>query len=278
MAAAVAFDGASALRWTQKVVTLGPRPVDTDAHRAAEKLIVEQAKRAGCLVKEDVWTAQTPLGPKRMNNIIARSRSGPPGSVVAITGHYDTKLMNDEVFVGANDAGSSTGLLLELTRSVCSRALNVNVWLVWFDGEEALRPQWAGEDNLYGSRRLAKRWSADGTLGRIKALINVDMIGDRNLALMEEMNSTAWLRNLIWRAANELGHARQFPRNPGYIEDDHVPFLRAGAPAVDLIDFDYGPDHSWWHTDRDTIDKLDARSFQVVGEVLLRVISKLEEK
>jgi Zn-dependent M28 family amino/carboxypeptidase len=104
------------------------------------------------------------------------------------------------------------------------------------------------------------------------------MIGDRDLALLEEMNSTPSLRDLIWRTAAELGYVRHFPRNPGYIEDDHMPFLRAGAPAVDLIDFDYGPGHSWWHTDSDTIDKLDARSFQIVGEVLLRVIAKLEGK
>jgi hypothetical protein len=161
------FDGTSALRWTQKVVELGPRAVATEAHRAAEKLIVAEAKRAGCVVEEDVWTAQTPLGPKRMNNIIARPRGSKAVAIAVISGHYDTKLMPGERFVGANDAGSSTGMLLELTKHFCSGARGLEVWLVWLDGEEALRPQWMGEDNLYGSRRLAKRWASDGTIARM---------------------------------------------------------------------------------------------------------------
>jgi Zn-dependent M28 family amino/carboxypeptidase len=274
--APVQFSGESALRFTKALVDLGPRPVDTEAHRRAEQFITAQLKSYGCEVHEDAWNARTPLGPKQMKNILARI-PGPSGRIVVITGHYDTKLMPGIRFVGANDGGSSAGLLLELARVLCATKPRDEILLVWLDGEEALG-EWTADDSLYGSRRLAAHWASDGTAKRIRALINVDMIGDRDLVLMEEWNSTAWLRELVWQTAAELGYRRAFPRNPGAIEDDHLPFLRAGIPALDLIDFDYGPGNSYWHTERDTLDKLSAGSLRITGEVLLRAIAKLGEK
>jgi Zn-dependent M28 family amino/carboxypeptidase len=149
------------------------------------------------------------------------------------------------------------------------------VLLVWLDGEEAVRT-WTQDDSLYGSRHLSKRWQDDGTLRRVKAIVNVDMIGDGDLIIVHEWNSTACLRKLVWDTAASLGYARHFSVVDGAIEDDHIPFLRAGAAALDLIDFDYGPGNSWWHTDQDTIDKLSAQSFQVIGNVLAKVLAKLE--
>jgi Zn-dependent M28 family amino/carboxypeptidase len=241
-----------------------------------EQLIAAKLKGFGCVVREDVWTARTAVGPRPMKNISVKI-PGRSGSMVAITGHYETKLMPKMRFVGANDGGSSAGLLLELARTLCRTKPIDDILLAWLDGEESSR-EWTSEDTLHGSRRLAGRWAADGTQRRVKALINVDMIGDRDLMLMEEWNSTGWLRELIWKAAAELGHQRAFASNPGAIEDDHLPFLRAGIPAVDLIDFDYGPGNSYWHTERDTLDKLSAGSFQIMGDVLLRAIAKLGEK
>lgn len=275
-AAPLQFSGDSAFRMTKAVVDLGPRPVDSDAHRRTEQYILARLKSFGCTAHEEVWSARTPVGQKQMKNISVRI-PGQSGRTVVITGHYDTKLMTGIRFVGANDGGSSTGLLLELARVLCRSKRSDEILLVWLDGEEALR-DWTGEDSLYGSRRLAAQWASDGTAKRIKALINVDMIGDRDLVLMEDWNSTAWLRELVWQSAAELGHKRAFPRNPGAIEDDHVPFLRAGIPALDLIDFDYGPGNSYWHTDRDTLDKLSAGSLQIMGDVLLRAIAKLGER
>jgi Zn-dependent M28 family amino/carboxypeptidase len=242
-----------------------------------EQYIVAQLRTFGCAVEEDVWTAKTPLGPKRMNNIVARA-VGKTARISVVSGHYDTKLMPGTHFVGANDAGSSTGFLLEMARTNCGKPRKDALWLVWLDGEEALRQHWTDEDSLYGSRRLANRWASDGTAKRVRALINVDMIGDRDLGLVQELNSNEGLRNLIWQTASELGYARHFPANPGAIEDDHVPFLKVGIPAVDLIDFDYGPGNAYWHTDRDRMDKLSARSFQVIGDVVMRVLSKLEDR
>ena len=212
-----------------------------------------------------------------MNNIIARVPGRSRGAAIVLSGHYDTKIMEDRTFVGANDAGSSTGFLLEAARVLCGRPRRADLVLVWLDGEEAVR-NWTAEDSLYGSRHLARVWQGDGTLARTKALINVDMIGDRDLALVYEWNSTPWLRKLVWDTAAELGYSRHFPMHEGAIEDDHIPFLRAGAAALDLIDFEYGPNNMWWHTEQDTVDKLSAKSFQAIGDVVLRVLSKLENQ
>jgi Zn-dependent M28 family amino/carboxypeptidase len=153
-----------------------------------------------------------------------------------------------------------------------------DVYLVWLDGEEAVRTEWAGEDNLYGSRHLAALWSKDGTAAKIKGLINVDMIGDKSLNIKQEQNSTSKLRQLVWRSASELGYKAYFVDEAITIEDDHMEFLKSGIPSLDLIDFDYGPDHAYWHTDQDTMDKLCAQSLEIVGTVVLDVIQRLERQ
>lgn len=274
LASAAGFSGASALQYTARVVAFGPRPPGSEAHRKLQTYILSELRRFGCQVEQDAFTARTPLGPLPMKNIIARF-PGASGRAVAITGHYDTKFMPGRMFVGANDGGSSTGFLLEMARILSARPRRHDVYLVWFDGEEAL-VQWSDSDSLYGSRHLARRWSADGTLRRLIALINVDMIADRDLGLVREAFSTPWLRERIWEIAAELGYGRHFLNEVIEIEDDHMPFLRAGVAAVNLIDFDYGPGHSWWHTEEDTLDKLSARSFQVVGDVLVELLRRLE--
>ena len=152
-----------------------------------------------------------------------------------------------------------------------------DLYLVFFDGEEAFH-QWTDTDSLYGSRHLADRWAADGTLRRLKALINVDMIGDKDLDIVDESSGAAWLRQMVWQTAAELGYAKYFLNDENFIGDDHVPFVKRGVPALDLIDFNYGPANEYWHTPADTMDKLGAHSFQVVGDVLVAVLRKLENR
>ena len=178
-------------------------------------------------------------------------------------------------FVGANDGGSSTGFLLELASVLQGAPHGDDIYLVFFDGEEAVR-EWSDTDSVYGSRHLAQRWSADGTIGKLKALINVDMIGDKNLKITWETNSAASLRSLVWDAADSLGYKAFFPREGGAVGDDHVPFLNVGVRALDLIDFE--SQNSFWHTPQDTMDKLSAESFKVVGAVVVKALGDLDRQ
>jgi len=271
------FNGEAALEATRRVVGFGPRPAGSEALAGLRRWLIEQLRPLGCQVEQDSFTAQTPRGPAPMTNLIARF-PGASGRVTVVSGHYETYHRPGLRFLGANDGGSSAGFLLELARAVSRRPRRDAVWIVWFDGEESL-VQWTGEDHTYGSRHLAAKWKADGAIRSLRALINVDMIGDADLGLVYELHSTPWLRELVWSAAARLGHAAEFSRTPATpIEDDHFPFLQAGAPALDLIDFDYGPGNSYWHTERDTIDKLSGRSFRIVGRVVLEALRLLEER
>jgi len=268
---AASFSGTSALKYTRDAVALGPRPSGSEANHKLQNYILAQIRQDGCQVTEDPFTASTPNGAIAMDNIIAKF-PGTSGKAIVITGHFDTKLFPGRKFVGANDGGSSTGLLLELARSLARQPRIDDVYLVWFDGEEAVREKWEGEDNLYGSRHLAAKWRKDGTLARVKALINVDMIGDKNLDIKLETNSNGALNKLVWDTAAGLGYGAFFLNEELATDDDHMPFVHLGVPAIDLIDFDYDP----WHEDTDTMDKLSAQSLEIVGTVVLEVIHRLE--
>ena len=266
------FSGADAFAYTREAVALGPRPDGSPAIAKLRTLIKQQLGARGCQLIPDRFTAQTPDGPMPMENIIAKF-PGKSGRAIVISGHYDTKKMSN--FVGANDGGSSTGMLLEFAAALQGRPRVDDVYVVFFDGEEALH-EWQGTDNTYGSRHLAEKWTQDGTIRRIKALINVDMTGDKNLRLVYDQNSTPSLRTLVWQVAGSLGYANAFPRQPTSMEDDHMPFINAGVRALDLIDFD--SQSTFWHTPRDTMDKLDPNSFEIVGQVVMKSIEELEQQ
>jgi glutaminyl-peptide cyclotransferase len=264
-----AFDGAAALRHVERLVGIGPRVAGTSGGaRAREYIVAELKKIAGAQVQVKPFDADTPHGRQSMANVLA-VLPGKRLDVVMLAGHYDTKLFKQFRFVGANDGGSSAGLLLELARRLATRPRDYTYWLVWFDGEEA-REQWTDRDSLYGSRRLATELARDKRLPR--AMILVDMIGDRDLAIRREAHSAAWLTDIIWEAAARLGYSRHFLRETIPVEDDHVPFLRQGVPATLLIDFDFPP----WHTPDDTLDKISADSLAVVGQVLLESLPSIE--
>lgn len=268
------FSGPAALEYTRKAVAFGPRPPASQANHQLQSYIVSQLKQRKCEVILDPFTANTPNGPVAMQNILCKF-AGRYGRVTVFSGHFDTKIMPGHDFVGANDGGSSTGFLLEFARALDSTPHLNDVYVVFLDGEEAYGP-WTETDSVYGSRHLAEKWSSEGMISRIRALINVDMIGDKDLGILDEGNSSQSLRRIVWQTARELGYGRYFLDSGFATEDDHIPFLRLGVPAIDLIDFDYGPNNENWHTDKDTIDKLSAHSFEVVGNVLLHVLPKLE--
>jgi Zn-dependent M28 family amino/carboxypeptidase len=219
-------------------------------------------------VQVKAFEADTPHGRLKMANVVAILPGRRP-DVIMLAGHYDTKLFKEFRFVGANDGGSSAALLIELARRLSAAPRDYTYWLVWFDGEEA-REQWTERDSLYGSRRLAAELARDKRLPR--AMILVDMIGDRDLSIRRETHSAGWLTEIVWDAAARLGHGRHFLRDTLPVEDDHVPFLTLGVPATLLIDFDYPP----WHTADDTLDKISAQSLGVVGEVVLEALPSVE--
>jgi glutaminyl-peptide cyclotransferase len=268
------FSGTSALEFTRKAVAFGPRPPGSAANLKLQAYIEAQLKTLHCQVSFDAFTADTPDGRVPMRNIVA-TFPGSSGRALVVTGHFDSKPMKGRNFVGANDAGSSTGFLLELVRVVNSMSHADDITLVFFDGEEAYG-EWSDTNGIYGSRHLADKWSRDGKLGRIKALINVDMIGDKDLGIIQEGNSSPGLLKQVWQTAHDLGYGKYFLDSGFATEDDHLPFLRKGVNALDLIDFDYGPSNEYWHTEKDTMDKLSAHSLDVVGNVLVAVLRKLQ--
>ena len=265
------FSGASALEYAKRAVAFGPRPPGSEANRKLAAYIASQVKATGAELIEDAFVAKTPKGEIAMKNIIAKF-PGKSGKAIVITGHFDTKLFPGRKFVGANDGGSSTGLLLELAHAMAHQPRVDDLYLVWFDGEEAIREEWEGEDNLYGSRHLGERWRKDGTLARIKALINVDMIGDKHLNIKREMQGNARVRDVVWQTAAKLGYQAYFTDETINEDDDHMPFVKMGVPAIDIIDVDYPP----WHKDEDTLDKISAQSLDIVGTVVQEAIHRLE--
>jgi glutaminyl-peptide cyclotransferase len=208
-----------------------------------------------------------------MTNVIGVLRGASP-TVLILAGHYDTARLDGVRFVGANDGGSSAAFLLEMARVLGRRRNKLSYWLVFFDGEEALK-HWSTSDSLYGSRHLAGQLSYEKMLGRLKALILVDMIADRHLNALRESNSTPWLSDLIFNSARQLGHANSFSGGSFPVEDDHLAFLRTGVPAVDIIDLT--PFRSYHHTAQDTIDKCGPESLTVVGRVVLATLAELEQ-
>ena len=277
------FDATAAFADTRRATSFGERPPGSAALSRLRGWIVGEMKPLGGEVTLDPFEAQTPEGPRSMTNIIVRfagtktaQSAGTAAKAVVVTGHYDTLYKPMLHFVGANDAGSSTGFLTEFARSIAHTKHADDIYVVFFDGEEAIR-EWTATDSCYGSRHLVSKWGADGTLARIKALINIDMIGDKDLDVNNDGNSSQPLRELMWRVADKDGTGKYFRRNPGGIDDDHVPFVQAGVNALDIIDLDYGPERApYWHTAKDTMDKLSVHSFQVVGDVVMGMLEELE--
>jgi glutaminyl-peptide cyclotransferase len=263
------FDGAAALKHIERLVAIGPRVAGTPGGIKAREYIVSEARKiSGAQVQVRPFEADTPDGLMGMANVVAVLPGARP-DVILLAGHYDTKLFREFRFVGANDGGSSAALLLELGRGLAGLSRRYTYWLVWFDGEEA-RGAWTATDSLYGSRQMATELAKAGSLPR--AMILVDMIGDRDLSIKREAHSAAWLTDIIWDTAARLGYGRHFERELMPVEDDHVPFLQLGVPAALLIDFSYPP----WHTAEDTVDKVSAQSLGVVGEVLLEALPSVE--
>lgn len=265
------FDGRKALAHVARLTAMGARQAGTPGILKAQEYILAELKSYGCAVESDDFHADTPAGRLPMKNIVAKV-SGERRSIVLLATHYDTKRL--ENFVGADDGGSSTGVMLELARLLCAKPGKDSVWIAFLDGEEAVDRQWVDPDNRYGSRQMAAQMAARSDLKRIKALLLADIVGSKDLRIRRESYSTKWLTELVWGVAARLGYSKIFVAEQAAIEDDHVSFLKRGVPCVDVIDLEI----PYWHTPQDTLDKLSARSLAVVGHVFLESLRELERK
>jgi Zn-dependent M28 family amino/carboxypeptidase len=270
------FNGAKALEYARQFVAIGPRWPTSPGHLKAEEFLRNQFRHDQ--LEEDTFTATTPIGPVAMRNFIVRFPGKKPGVIVLGT-HYETNYpLRNINFVGANDGGSTTGLLLAIADQIRGKTLDgYSIWLVFFDGEEAIQT-WSQSDSTYGSRHLAAKWGRDGTLGKIKAFILADMIGDKDLDIQRESQSTDWLVALVRQAAHKFGYDRYFFQTEESVEDDHLAFLARGVPSIDIIDLDYGPNNSYHHTAQDTMDKISAKSLTIDGDVFMETIHLINQR
>ncbi len=276
------FRGDKALEITQQFVSIGPRWVTSPGHLKAEQFLREQFKNDK--LEEDTFTATTPIGPVPMRNFIVRFPGKKDGLIVLAT-HYETNYPLRSIgFVGANDGGATTGLLIEIANELRGKPNDgYTICLVFFDGEESINPVWQGTDHTYGSRHLAAKWGSDDTLLKIKAFILTDMIGDKDLSIDKEGNSSPLLIKLVAQAARNTGHSRYFFATEQTEEDDHIPFVDREVPSIDLIDSHYGPitpqkPDGYHHTAEDTMDKISAKSLSISGDVILESIKLLNQQ
>ncbi len=272
------FDGKRAYAQVAKQVSFGPRPAGSAALGQLQEYLETELKSYGCAVDTDSFSADTPAGRLPMKNIVAKIPGETPGIILLGT-HYDTKRL--ENFVGADDGGSSTGVMLEIARVLCGqkKAGKYAVWIAFFDGEEAVNKEWKDPDNRYGSRQMAAKMATDGELKRVKAFILVDLVGGKNPHFMRDAESTKWLKDYVWGVAGKLGYGDVFGSAPtDFGGDDHFSFTTRHVASVDIMDLDTVNDVPYWHTPEDTMDKISAKTMAIVGHVVLESVKGLELK
>src|SRR5712691_9179353 len=284
------FDGERAFEHVRKQVEFGPRPPGSAALERTRGYMIDQLKSCGLKVMTDEFHPVTPAGDRKMVNVTAEL-PGESNDVIIISSHYDTKLVKEFKFVGANDGGASTGALLELARVMAANKTKpkLTYWFVFFDGEEAICFDWEEchnpnpadpkkplPDNTYGSRHYVAQLIDKKELPRVRAMILFDLMGYKNLRLGRDDMSTGWVQDIVWQTGKQLCHGAIFvDAREGVGGDDHEPFLRAGIDSLDIIQLST---YSYWHTKEDTLDKVSAKSLKIVGDVVLTSLPKIEER
>ena len=267
------FDGKRAFAHVVKQVGFGPRPSGSAAIGELQEYIQSELTSYGCKVETDSFSADTPVGRLPMKNIVGKIPGEKPGIIMLAT-HYDTKRL--ENFVGANDGGSSTAVMLELARLLCPKHGAYQVWITFLDGEEAVK-EWSDRDSRYGSRQMAAKLAVSGEIPKIRAFLLADIVGNHPLRFMREGNSTPTLTDLVWKTAANLGYSSVFVNDSTPIEDDHLSFRKRGVPVVDVIDL-IEIQRTYWHTPQDTLDKVSATSLATTGHVFLESVKQLQSK
>jgi Zn-dependent M28 family amino/carboxypeptidase len=279
------FNGARTIGYAQQIVNCGPRFNNSPGLSCAQNFLKKQFAKDNLEV--DTFTATTPAGPQTMHNLIVRF-PGKKEGIIVLASHYETNYpLRNTSFIGANDGAATSALLIEIANNLRPKLVNgkldgYSVWLVFFDGEEAVQ-SWSSSDSLYGSRHLAAKWQNDGTNKKIKAFLLADMIGDKSLDITRDQSSTPALLDTVYAAAKKLGDEQYFFKTSTPMEDDHIPFMMRGVPCADIIDYDYGPHDQahpdgWHHTPEDTMDKISAKSLAISGSVFLETIRLIDQR
>lgn len=282
------ISGAEVLSLTQQYIDVAPkRYVGSPGHAAAENFIRQhfQPEAAKGNFVTDEFFARTPIGLVPMRNFIVKF-PGKKDGIIVLASHYETNYwLKDINFVGANDGACTTALLIALGQYYREHPpQGYSVWLLFDDGEESITPQWSDTDSLYGTRHIAAKWSADGTIAKIKAFIVADMIGAKDLNIDKDSNSTPWLLDTLAKAGHAIGDSKYLFKNPTTVDDDHIPFKQRGVPVLDVIDLDYGPptrehpEGGYHHTAQDTMDKLSAQSLQVSADLFLELVRLIDQR
>jgi glutaminyl-peptide cyclotransferase len=275
-----AFNSKQAYAYTAQVVGFGQRWPGLPGHQKTEDLIHEVLKKDGAKIDGDDFTAKTPRGQEPVHNIIGKFNvsADPKQPIFILAGHYDT--LHQEGFLGANDGRSSTAILLAFADALAHHKTKMQIWLVFTDLEEGT---FVNDDGLYGSRHLARKLKANGMVPRIKGFFLLDMIGDKDLGVARETQSSRELQDVITAAAKALGYGRYFFQYEMGITDDHVEFLDVGIPAVDVVDAEFGrmgPKFDgmgeFHHANTDTMDKVSATSLEIVGRTILLTVELLD--
>jgi len=270
------FDGARAFSEVEALVQFSPRDAGTPNGQQAAEHILNRLKSFGVAAEIDTFKDGTPAGEKMMHNVVGRI-PGKTDRWIILGSHFDT-MPGIENFQGANDSGSSTGILLELARMLVDAEPETGIQFAFFDGEEGIAGYIPG-DGLHGSRHMARQLIATGDRKKIKAMVLLDMVGDKDLHFTVPYNSDRTLVKQLFAAAYATGHRDRFSLAPSLvITDDHQPFLDAGIPAIDIIDFRFGSEpglNDHWHTAADNLEQIDANSLGITGEIVFELLQTL---
>lgn len=273
------FDGKAAYDHVAKQVSFGPRPSGSQALAQTQDYLLSQLKSFGCTVETDDFSAITPTGRIPMKNILVKIPGDRPGIILLGT-HYDTSRLDPQDrplnnFVGADDGGSSTGVMLELARLFCAKHGRYAVWIAFFDGEEAVE-RWSDTDSRYGSKEMAAKLGLSGDLKNVRAFLLADLVGGKNARIPKEGSSTPALTELVHSTAKRLGYGALFVDEASSAQDDHDAFLARKIPSVDVIaDF---INNGYWHTPQDNMEQISAKTLGEVGHVFLEVVKSLQAK
>lgn len=278
------LDESRCFEHVKKLVDIGARPSGSSGIEKSREYIKSQLKEAGLATQTDRFVAQTRRGPVEMMNLRAEIEGESPG-VIVLMAHYDTKRIFNGNFVGANDGGSGTAVLIELARHFApanngGKKPPMSLRILFVDGEETqtspefktAQNDWDDNNSLWGSRHEVERIKKLPEKGMTRAVVLVDMVGDKNLNIIDETTGSRKLNLIFLEAVKASGAGNYFFKSNGPITDDHKPFIEAGIEAIDLIDFEYGPNNSYWHTKEDTLDKISATAMRIVGDVVIRAV------